>query len=85
MRIDRQAEGGSDLSDIGQNNMWMVLLSKPSSCPAIIIIILNSLSILITHNRCWLPIANTTAVCVSSCVFVCVHKTERSQNANVTL
>lgn len=78
MRIDRQTEGGSDLSDIGQNNMWMVLLSKPSSCPAIIIITVNSLSILITHSRCWLPIAHTTAVCVYLyvCVCVCVRQRE---------
>lgn len=52
MKIDRQTAGGNDLSDIEQNNMWMVLLSKPLSCPAIIIITVNSLSILITHNRC---------------------------------
>lgn len=70
-----RAEGGSDLSDIGQNNMWMVLLSNPLSCPAIITITVNSLFILITHNRCWLPIAHVTSVC----------ETERSQNANIAL
>lgn len=65
MRIDKQTKGGSDLGDIGHNNMLMVLLSKPSSCPAVIIITANSRFILITHNRCWVLIAHFTAVCVS--------------------